>query len=552
MPETEGHQVRVLVVSPDPECCNRVRECLSEASDCRYDLEWASSYEIGLRDALANAHDVAIVDDRLDERNGLELVAEAVAQGCRTPLILLTGQNECDVDRAAMSAGAVDYLSRGLLDRQSLERSVQYALQRRRAEDAVLRVRARELEIGARIQRALLLSDPPPNLQGVSIGAISRASQQIGGDFWEFLIYSPTCFDVLVGDVMGKGVPAALLAAATKAHFQDCARRLALALDEYNRLPEPEEIVAAAHYAMTGELAALDSFVTLCCGRFDLRARRFTFVDAGHMRTVHHRSADGVTSLLQGENLPLGVSDNEIYAQKSVTFGVDDVFVFYSDGVTGSRDAECDLYGTERLLQVVKDSRTEQAEVIAGRVCDAAMAFAGSAGLSDDLTCLVVCIDRADVQTPLDRAAMEVHSTPEEIAGMRHLVEWFSSERASPPLSPHERSSLVLAVSEAASNILDHAYWGSRDKRLQVAVEAYEGEVHVVLSDWGRPFDPRAVAQPMFDGSRDGGFGVYIITQAVDDYRYYRDDLGRNCLRLVRRSRGRVVGEPPADKSPDA
>jgi len=532
-----------LLIEDDADDYLLTSDFLSEIEDDQYELDWASSFDAGLDAARKNEHDVILVDYRLGERTGLELVGAAIASGIKAPMIFLTGQRDRETDRAAMAAGAADYLIKGRIDGSALERSIRYALQRRRTEEVIERARTREIEIGSRIQTALLLSQPPGDLAGVSIGAVSLPSQRVDGDFWGFFRFNRGCFDVLVGDVMGKGVPAALLAAASKTHFQDCMRRLVLTCGEYGRLPDPEEIVSAVHYSVTSELAGLDSFVTLCYGRFDMRARRLHFVDAGHMRTIHHHASDATTVTLQGENLPLGVSETEVYAQSRTRFGSGDVFVFYSDGVTEARSPDGELFGVERLLDIVRANADEDAKSLAIRVCEAATSFAGAGGLSDDLTCLVVRIVGEAPPAPLETASMEVHSAPGEIDSMRRLVEWFCTEHSSPPLSPHERSTLVLAVSEAASNILNHAYWGARSKRVQVALEAYPGEVHVLLSDWGQSFDHAAVAPPSFDGSREGGFGVYIISQCVDEHRYYRDDLGRNCLHLVRKAGGRAAGE---------
>jgi sigma-B regulation protein RsbU (phosphoserine phosphatase) len=521
------------------------QELLAEVEEDRYDLDWENSYEAGLETVQRNAHDVVLVDYRLGGRNGIDLLREATRAGCAAPMIFLTGQGDRDVDRAAMRAGAADYLVKGRLDSSLLERAIRYALERKRSEETIARARTREIEIGARIQSTLLLTKPPGDLAGATIGAVSLPSRKVDGDFWGFFRYDTERFDVLVGDVMGKGVPAALMAAASKSHCQDAIRRLVLRLAEYGRLPEPEEIVSAVHYNMSKQLSELGSFVTLCYARFNTAAREMQFVDAGHMRTIHYHAATGTATLLDGHNLPLGVSENEMYAQARTVFAPNDVFVFYSDGVTEARAEDGTFHGVDRLVRVVIEGAELSADAMAERVCESAVSFAGPSGLSDDLTCLVVKIAGDSVEKPFDRAGMEVHSNPSELDAMRRLVEWFCRERADPPLSDAEVQALVLAVNEAASNVLDHAYWGARDRRLQMNLEAYPGRVKVELSDWGQPFDVAAVAPPSFDGSRDGGFGVYIISQCVDEFRYYRDDLGRNCLRLEKRAV--ADGENPDD-----
>ncbi len=533
----------VLLIEDDADDYALTKDYLSDIEDDTYELDWVRTYEAGLEAGQRNAHDVILVDYRLGERTGLDLVQELTKAGCKAPVIFLTGQRDREIDRAAMRAGAYDYLIKSRIDSSTLERSIRYALDRKRAEEEIARVRLREIEIGARIQSTLLLSQPPGDLAGATIGAVSLPSRKVDGDFWGFFRYDRDRFDVLIGDVMGKGVPAALIAAAGKSHCQDAIRRLVLRLAEYGRLPDPEEIVSAMHFNMTSQLCNLGSFITVCYARFDTATGEIVFVDGGHMRTIHYRAADDTIDLLHGDNLPLGVREQEMYAQSRAALGPGDVFVFYSDGVTESRAVSGELYGVERLQDLVRSSVHLDAEQMADRVCESALSFAGPNGLSDDLTGVVVKISPELGQQVLYRSGMEVHSRSNELDSMRRFVEWFCRERARPPLSETEVHSLVLAVSEAASNILDHAYWGARDRRLQVNIEAYPGYVVVEMSDWGQPFDYTAVAPPVFDGSRDGGFGVYIISQCVDEFRYYRDDLGRNCLRMTKRSRTEPVGD---------
>jgi len=538
--------VRVLLIDDDRDYYLLTRELLWEIEDSTYILDWSNDYASGLEAARSNAHDVILIDYMLGARTGIDLVSEALASGCRAPMVLLTNQTDKSIARAAVSAGAADYLIKGRIDASALDRSIRFARERRRAEDAIEKARTREIEIGANIQNALLLSEPPKDVRGLDIAAVSLPSQRVDGDFWCFAQYSHSELDVLIGDVMGKGVPAALFAAASKMVFGTNVLRLILLLRQYARLPDPEEIVAALHHSMTANLARLGSFITLCCARFEVRKQQITFVDAGHMRTLHYRPSNNRITYLEGDNLPIGVSSTELYTQSRAAFEQDDVFVFYSDGVTEARDGNGAMFGLEGLEATVRATAHLSAREIADSICDAAMKHANHRGTADDVTCLVVRTVDDGNEWPLQTTSMEVTSAPHEIDSMRRLVDWFCDKQAiDPPLTAYEKSTLVLAVSEAASNILHHAYWGTRDRRVQVTLEAYKGEVRVELTDWGRGFDPNDVRTPDFDGTRDGGFGVYIISQSVDDYSYSRDELGRNRLLLIRRAHGRHEAEPP-------
>lgn len=94
----------------------------------RYELEWAATYEDGLAKLLGGRHAACLLDYQLGERDGLQLIRAAVAQGCRTPIVFLTAETAERVDVAAMDAGALDYLVKGEITPRALERSIRYAL----------------------------------------------------------------------------------------------------------------------------------------------------------------------------------------------------------------------------------------------------------------------------------------------------------------------------------------------------------------------------------------------------------------------------------------
>jgi PAS domain S-box-containing protein len=141
--DVNGALVRVLLVDDDEDDYRLIREMLAEVHYPKYDLEWVGTYESGLAAIGRHEHEVYLLDYRLEARDGLELLQEAVRGGCRAPLILLTGQGDRDIDLAAMSAGAADFLPKDQLCSALLERSIRYALDRKRSSEALLESNAR-------------------------------------------------------------------------------------------------------------------------------------------------------------------------------------------------------------------------------------------------------------------------------------------------------------------------------------------------------------------------------------------------------------------------
>ena len=129
--------VDVLLIEDDEDDYFITRRLLSKAQVIDCDLSWVQTYEEGLEAVLSEPHDVALIDYQLGERNGLDLLHEANEQGCQTPMILLTGHGDLEVDLRAMEAGAADYLSKDEIDAPLLERTIRYARERKEAESRI-------------------------------------------------------------------------------------------------------------------------------------------------------------------------------------------------------------------------------------------------------------------------------------------------------------------------------------------------------------------------------------------------------------------------------
>lgn len=389
----------------------------------------------------------------------------------------------------------------------------------------------REAEVGYKIQRTLLLDQPPVDVPGLRVAALTIPSQRIDGDFYVFFRHRDQCLDVIVGDVMGKGIPAALVGAATKSYFLKALSHLN-AFSKNGKLPEPKEIVMLSHAEVVRQLIDLESFVTLTYARLDVNSRRLDLVDCGHTGIVQVHGDSGSCDILHGDNLPLGVREGEIYDQISASFESGDLFFFYSDGITEARNEAGELFGVERLLETIKaNSRLDPTGFIEA-IRDSVVAFSGSESLADDLTGVAVRVESRE--TAVARADLEIRSDLRYLGQAREFVNSFCRNLPGSTLSYESVNSLELAVNEAASNIMKHAYHGRSDRWIYIEGEAFPSRVVLRLYHLGDPFDPAGLAPPALDGSRESGFGTYIISKSTDDVRYYRDERGMNCISLVK------------------
>jgi sigma-B regulation protein RsbU (phosphoserine phosphatase) len=378
-----------------------------------YQITATTSADEAIRLLESQEFTVIISDQRMPEMQGVQLLEHAKTVSPHTMRLILTGHADMQSVIDAINHGAVyHFLTKPCRDddlQQALRQAVQHfelTRENRRLQELtqaqlehvhrlnteLLERRHFEVGIAAGIQQTLLQGEIDPLLTGEwDAAALVVPSQHVGGDFFDFFHHGSTCFDLVVGDVMGKGVPAALLGAAAKT-------RLVRAMAALNGtgLPEPEEIIAQFHRLMTPQLLDLKSFVTLCYARFDLARQQLSFVDCGHTPVLHYRHAAGDCVGLKGVNLPLGIRASEEYRQITTAFGPGDRFLFYSDGVTEAQDPGERYYGDKRLHRLLCRfaSRTphELIEILRADVDG----FATSESLADDLTCLAVAVGPPD------------------------------------------------------------------------------------------------------------------------------------------------------------
>jgi anti-sigma regulatory factor (Ser/Thr protein kinase) len=217
-----------------------------------------------------------------------------------------------------------------------------------------------------------------------------------------------------------------------------------------------------------------------------------------------------------------------------VPFARGDLFFFYSDGLTEARSPEGEFFGEQRIMDIIVRNADESADELARMIFYAVSAFVGSQVFSDDMTCVLAAIRDHDRACSGTSAVLQTLGSVEELARIRDFVVDFCSRTAEPPLAGEQIDALQLAVNEAATNIIKHAYAGRSDGRIEISACDMDAQVTLTLRHQGSGFSRENVPAPNFDGTSEGGFGLYIIEQSVDEVRYTTEASGMHAIVLTK------------------
>lgn len=478
-------------------------------------------------------------------RNKLEPEMARAVRAAIAPVITKQGLRGALAVWQEEEAGGFDSRSLNLMSALALQAAMVIENDRLNREMLKTERLRNEVEISSTIQQTFLFARPPENLSGIEIAALSIPSRYVDGDFFDFFDHSSRCLDIVVGDVMGKGIPAALQGAATKVEFARALHHLSQR--NHGRLPQPQEIVGSVHDALAARFIERESFVTLFYARFDLDEQELTYVDCGHAPPLIYRPGENSVRFISGPNMPIGFVEEAEYGIVKEKLHPGDMILFYSDGVTEAADGSRKLFGEARLTASVLAASGEGPEGLIASLVSDLTAYVGSRSFEDDLTCLAVRISELPDQK---EQSLDISSDLAELENVRRFVgrAWRAAGFGGDDVS---RDALELAANEAVSNIISHAYNNVPDQSIRLEAAAFPDRLEIRLIHEGDSFDPETIEPPSFDGSRNSGFGLYIIKEAVDEVRYERDESNRQVIVLSKSlNPGKLKPEPPGS-APD-
>ena len=407
----------------------------------------------------------------------------------------------------------------------------------------------KELDIAAKVQLSLM-PDPLPPSTLFSISGTMKPAKEVGGDFFDYFRIDEKRIAVVIADVSGKGVPAAL--------FMVMARTVLRATIR-GKKDSPGEVLKRVNDFLERNNAE-QMFVTVFFGILDEMSGRFTFSNGGHNAPLLVRGGEAIPLQMTG-GVILGMIDSLDYDEAHVDLQSGDRLVFVTDGISEAFNNDSEAYGDERLMDAAAEMVShptrrpdEDIAEIIGSVED----FVGDAPQFDDITCVVLHYgERGSPANEGDSGPTEAEQAAERESGsvlevtvaarldeLERLAEIIDAHAEERDWPPGWSMNLNLCFDELITNVVNHGFSDHPDgveaatSEIGITVTESGDDLVIEMTDRGIEFDPFVEApEPDVDASVEerkiGGLGVHLVKHMMDEASWERRG-DFNHIRLVK------------------
>ena len=380
----------------------------------------------------------------------------------------------------------------------------------------------RELEYAKQIQLSALPTNFPDE-NDYEIYAQMIAAKEVGGDFYDYYAIDDRRIAVLVADVSGKGIPAAMFMMRAKTIIKDLAE---------SGIPVNEIFIKANEKLCENNESGM--FVTAWMGILDVETGVLQYANAGHNPPLLKR-ADGEFELLKSRaGFVLAGMEGMAYRAGELTLGRGDRLFLYTDGVSEATNAENELYGEERLIAFMNRSAELSARDILPALKKDIDEFVGEAPQFDDITMFI--LDYKDLKGD---ELMIKKTFPAKTDALSDVLGFVDEMLESYGCPMKIQTAICVAIEEVFVNVARYAYAdGDGEASLCIGLNEETKEITFRLSDKGVPFDPLQKPDPDITLSADerdiGGLGIFITKKTMDSLSYVYEN-GENILTMIKK-----------------
>ena len=388
-----------------------------------------------------------------------------------------------------------------------------------------------ELDLAKRIQEDMLptIFPPFPERKDFDVYASMIPAKEVGGDFYDYFLIDDDHLCIIMADVSGKGVPAALFMMASKILLKTTAMAI----------PEPGKILARVNNQICSN-NSLEMFVTAWLGILELSTGKLTAANAGHEYPIIRQHGGRYELYRDKHGFVMGGMEGMEYKEYEVLLKPGSEVFLYTDGVTEATSEKNEQFGTKRLLESLNSGLAPELKGVLERVNDAVDVFVGDAPQFDDITMLCLYYAGADATDSSEEQRegryMKEMTLEATVGNIPIVTDFINTELEALECPMRAQMQIDIAVDELFGNIAQYAY-DPLTGPATVRVEVDDDPMAVIITfiDHGKPYDPLAGKEPDITLNAEdrevGGLGVFLVKKTMDEITYeYKN--GQNILKI--------------------
>ncbi|MDH3547969.1 MAG: SpoIIE family protein phosphatase [Gammaproteobacteria bacterium] len=506
----------VLAVDDTPENLDVVKGIL--ATD--YMVKAAINGEMALKIVEKAPPDLILLDIMMPGMSGYEVCEQLKANPDTRdiPVIFLTAMEQTTDEAKGFDLGAADYITKPvnppiLQARVRTHLALKQSMDELQAAYAIIKKHSermeQELSVGHDIQMSMLPITFPEKPE-FALHACLQPAREVGGDFYDFFFVDDDKICLVVGDVSGKGVPAALFMAVTKTMLKT------QAADD----PSPASIVTRVNDDLSADNPA-SMFVTLFIAIVNTRTGEFCYTNAGHNPPYVLRG-DTTECLNQRHGPVLGAVEGVAFRESNSSLLKDDTLLVFTDGVTEAMNTDDQLY-TEARLEELISGNTNKPDSLTQRIIDDVEKYATGAEQADDITILAYRADAEPVAAEVALLQLTIKSDLKEIERVNTEFGAFAAAQNVPPGATQK---VCIVFDELLNNAISYGFDDDESHEIDIEVAFYKDHLLIEVSDDGIPFNPFDRVGPdttlSIEEREVGGLGVFLVTEMMDECQYQR------------------------------
>ncbi len=362
-----------------------------------------------------------------------------------------------------------------------------------------------------------------PDRDEFSIYAMLQPANEVGGDFYDFYFLNENKICFCIGDVSGKGVPAALFMAMTKTLIQSWAH------DEHSTAT----ILTHVNEALSQDNKTC-MFVTLFVGILEVDSGEVTYTNAGHNPPALRRANGAVERIDELHGPVVGAVEDMTYGESKLRLGNHDLLFLYTDGVTEAMDHNDELYTEQSLIDSLAAKPSLPVEETVAKIVAEVNQFEALAVQSDDITVLGLKYFESAAETVLPHFDINLKNQLSELENLKSRFSQFAEQNA---ISISLARSINVVIDELLGNIMTYAFKDELSHDIEFRAELKGNRLQLTVIDDGVPFNPLLSETPDTSTSIEerqiGGLGIHVVKNLVDEISYHRGS-GRNVLSVVK------------------